>query len=58
MIPATRTRETVLRNIDEAEGWHWVRARCWCGAVHDGTGTGLTLVAPPWEMAAHGGNEE
>jgi len=52
--PAMTRREVGLRDGDEKHGRHWSRGRCWCGAAHDGTETGLTLVAPPWDASRDG----
>jgi len=55
-VPAMTMREIRLGLADKrAEApRHWSRGRCWCGAAHDGTETGLTLVAPPWDASRDG----
>ena len=48
-MPALTMREIRLGARDKQEKRHWVTGTCWCDEVHDGTETGLTFVAPPWD---------
>lgn len=55
MNRAMTTAEIRLAARDKHEGRHWLGAPCWCDAAHDGSETGMTLIAPPGDEKRHGG---
>jgi hypothetical protein len=52
--PALNGREVALAVADEERERHWLDAECWCRSTHDGTETGLTFTAPPWDESRAG----
>jgi hypothetical protein len=53
-IPALTMREIRIGIRDQDNGRHWHWRECWCKRSHDGTETGLTIVAPPWDVTRDG----
>lgn len=47
-VPVLCMAEILLKLADEEQERHWTAAACWCSKKHDGSETGLILVAAPW----------
>ena len=55
----TGTRVMNMRQVrlglrDKQEKRHWLEGRCWCDEVHDGSETGITFTAAPWDESRDG----